>query len=216
MISLLNIASPATFHLSQKIQPTVVERVVRATENLFKNLFRRGLNIETMLYGLYAMRIPIFYLERYIHDQKSKSVLEKFSDAFFVAADVVGTVSFFTKYPIRQLGSLAAKIGSGPFGVIMKKVPLPPVLSGFRGLAFLCHGAHSVRKLYRSDCSKAEKRQAWIDVVSAVAEVAYSILFVAGCSFAPLMVPLSAITLSMMVISLSHSTITALRATKKK
>lgn len=168
--------------------------------------------MEMLLHGCYAMRIPVFYLEKYIHDQKYKSTLEKFSDAFFVAADVVGAVSFFTKFPLGKLGSLAAKIGSGPLATIMKKIPLPPLLSAFRGMAFLCYGTHSVRKLCRSDCTKSEKIEAWIGIASAVAEVAYAILFVAGCTFAPLMIPLGVITLTFTVISLTYGTISSFRS----
>lgn len=190
-----------TLHKGVSLSP----KLLNLAENLFKSISRRGLTIQLFLHGCYAMRIPMFYLERYVHDQPRKSVLERFSDGFFVASDVVGAVNFFKTFPILQLGKLAAKIGKGSFVQILKRLPLPPIVSAFRGMAFLCYGAFSVKKLIDQNSTRAEKRQACIDIASAVAEIAFAILIVAGCAFPPIMIPLSILAFSLMALSIGHS-----------
>ena len=202
---------PRAFHQLQPSVKLLSPKIVQLAENLFKLISKRGLTIQLMLHGCYAMRIPMFYLERYVHDQPRKSILERFSDGFFVASDVVGAVNFFKTFPVLQLGKLAEKIGHSAIGQLIKRIPLPPILSAFRGMAFLCYGAFSVRKLFDPYSTKTEKRQACIDIASAIAEVAFAILVVAGCTFTPLMLPLGAIAFSLMAISIGHSVIMAIR-----
>lgn len=193
-----------------------VEKGIQIAENLFKNFMWRGLNLQMVLHGCYAMRIPVFYLERYIHDQKKKTVLEMFSDGFFVASDLAGAANFFSKYTFRHLGKSAVKFLNGPLGKILKKIPFPPVLSAFRGLGHLCYGAYSFKRLFDPATSKADKRQACIDIACTIAEVAYSILFLAGCSFAPLMISLSVIALTLMVVSVAHSIFVSIRKSRER
>jgi hypothetical protein len=213
IISVLH-SIPSVFLKTQSSMSQLSTKLVQVAENIFKMVSRRGLTIELILHGCYAMRIPMFYLERYVHDQPRKSILERFSDGFFVASDVVGAVNFFKKFPILQLGKLAAKVGKGPFGQMLKRIPLPPILSAFRGMAFLCYGAYSVKKLSNPLSTKAEKRQACIDIASAIAEIAFAILIVAGCTFMPLMLPLSALAFSLMAISIGHSIMMSIRTRK--
>ncbi len=180
-------------------------------ENIFYSIHRFDLDFSGLLHGCYAIRIPVFHLENIVHDLRKKPFLDIAGDGLFILSDVIGALDWLKRLKLLNWIKITDLMKKVPLFRPLAEISLSRILGGVRGVAYLFYGLHSIKKLAYDRVEGGERRQAIIDLVCAVAQVALAILVVAGVTLNPVILPLSAGAFILSCISIGHYTFRKLR-----